>query len=374
MPAPRVRAHHPDYAFLAAAALLVLLGFVFLASASSVVALQKMGDSYYYVKRQLLYGLAPGLLLFFVFAHLPYQKLRRLGLVALVGSLVTLGLVFAPYLGYGFGGAHRWLRLGPLLVQPSEFVKLAFLVYLAAWLESRGVERRRSFWGGLVPFALTAGLVIGLVVLQPDLGTASVLAVAAFATYFVAGGNLAHLTLLAGVGGVAGWFIIQSLSHSVRRLTVFLHPELDPQGIGYHINQALLAVGSGGFFGEGLGYSRQKYEYLPQVTGDSIFAIVAEELGFLFTSLVLALMSFFYVRGFRIAKHAPDEFGRYLATGILVWFAWQTCINIASMLGLLPLTGVPLPFVSYGGSALTTLLASLGILTNISRQAKPTGV
>lgn len=374
MPASHVRAHRPDYTFIALAALIVLLGLTFLASASSAVGLQNAGDSYYYLKHQLLNGLLPGLAAFFVFAHLPYQRLRALAPLALIFSMAMLGLVFIPGIGYEFGGAHRWLKLGPLVMQPSEFVKLIFVVYLAAWLEGRGPERVRSFTHGILPFALTTGLVVGLVVLEPDLGTASVLAVSAFATYFVAGGNLAHLTLLAGAGGVAGLLIIHSLSHSVRRLTVFLHPELDPQGIGYHINQALLAVGSGGFFGTGLGYSRQKYEYLPEVTGDSIFAIIAEELGFLFTSLFLSVVALFFVRGFRIAKNAPDEFGRYLSTGILVWFAWQTCINIASMLNLLPLTGVPLPFVSYGGSAFLTALASVGILTNISRQAKLTSV
>ncbi len=370
MPAKILRGHRPDYTFLASAILIVLVGLIFLASASSAIAIDKFGDSYYYLKHQLLYGLLPGVVMFFAFARLPYQRLRALALPCLIATIVLLAMVFVPELGFSYGGATRWIDLGFVIVQPSEFVKLMFLVYLAAWLEGRGQARIRSLAGGILPFVLTTSLVGALIVLQPDLGTASVVAVSAFVIYLVAGGNLLHLSALALVGASTAWLVVRSFGHSIDRVTVFLHPENDPQGIGYQVTQALLAVGSGGFLGQGLGYSRQKYQYLPEVTGDSIFAIIAEELGFLFTILFLALVSFFLWRGFRIARQAPDEFGRLLACGILTWLGWQTCINIASMLNLLPLTGVPLPFVSYGGSALTTALAGLGILTNISRQAK----
>ncbi|MBI5465888.1 MAG: putative lipid II flippase FtsW [Candidatus Kerfeldbacteria bacterium] len=363
--------HHPDYIFLGLALLLVLFGLLFLSSASSVVAWQKLNDSYYYLKHQIFYGLVPGLILFFLFSRLNYQTLRKIALPLLVFSLILLVLVFVPGISLAYGGARRWLNLAGYTFQPSELIKLSFLIYLAAWLEGRG-ERLRSFKEGVVPFILTVGTVGGLIILQPDLGTASVIAVSSFLTYLVAGANLAHLLTL-GLGGLGLlWLVVKFEPYRAARLTVFLHPELDPQGIGYHINQALLAVGSGGFWGLGLGYSRQKYQYLPEVTGDSIFAVMAEELGFLFTLLFLVLIFSFLWRGLRLAQRAPDAFGRYLASGILIWLGFQTCINIASMLGILPLTGVPLPFVSFGGSALMATLAGLGILTNISRQIRIT--
>jgi len=355
-----------DYVFLGLTAAIVVLGLVFLTSASSVIAFQKWGDSYHLIKRQLLFGLLPGFVLAFVLARVPYERLRRLALPALVCSFALLVLVFLPGLGASYGGARRWLRLGAFLLQPAELVKLGFLVYLAAWLERLGPEVR-SFTRGFVPFVLTLGAVLSLIVLQPDIGTMTVVAVSSVVVFFVAGSRASHLALFALGGGALLWLVLTFAPYRAQRLTVFLHPELDPQGIGYHVNQALLAVGSGGWFGVGLGYSRQKYAYLPEVTSDSVFAIMAEEIGFVFTFGFLVLVAAFLFRGFRIAARAPDPFGRYLATGIVVWLGWQTCINVASMLSLLPLTGVPLPFVSAGGTALATSLAGIGILLSISR-------
>jgi len=364
---------NPDYIFLILAGLVVFLGLVFLTSASSVLGWQKFHDSYYYLKHQIFYGLIPGLILFVVFSRIPYQNLRKLALPALIFSFILLVAVFIPGVGLNLGGARRWLNLVGFVFQPSEVVKLSLLLYLAAWLDTRGADTK-SFKKGLLPFVLVAGVMLGLIVLQPDLGTMSVLAISAFVTYLVAGANISHLLLLASSGMAGLWFVVKYFSQSAKRLTIFLHPELDPQGIGYHINQALLAVGSGGFFGLGLGYSRQKYAYLPEVTGDSIFAVVAEELGFVLTLVFIILIGCFLWRGFRIAQRAPDNFGRYLAVGIVTWLSWQTCINIASMLNILPLTGVPLPFVSAGGTALVVCLSAVGILTNISRYTNKNNV
>jgi cell division protein FtsW len=363
---------HPDYIFLGLAALLVLLGLLFLASASSITSFQKFGgDSYSMLRHQVIYGLMPGLVIFFFLSRLPYQSLRKVALPFLVVSIILLLLVFVPGLGLSLGGARRWLNLAGFTFQPSELIKLSFLIYLAAWLDSRG-DRLHSFKEGVLPFIITTGTICGLIIMQPDLGTTSVIAVSAFLTFLVAGANLVHLATL-GIGGLGlAWLMVKFEPYRAERLMVFLHPELDPQGIGYHISQALLAVGSGGFWGLGLGYSRQKYQYLPEVVGDSVFAIIAEELGFIFTALFLILIFSFLWRGFRLAQRAPDDFGRYLASGILIWFGFQTCINIASMLSILPLTGVPLPFVSFGGSALMTGLAGLGILVNISKQIRIT--
>ncbi len=362
-------AHKPDYVFIIAVALLLLTGLIFLASASSVLAFNKFGDSYYYVKRQLLYGLMPGLFLCFLFSRLPYQKLRGLALPVLGVALFLMLLVFVPGIGFEYGGARRWIHLFGNSLQPSEVLKLSFIIYLAAWLEGK-TDKIKSFKDGIMPFIAITGLAMGFVLLQKDLGTTSVIAASAFFVLLVAGANFSHLAFLIASGSFLTWLVIKLEPYRVARLTVFLHPELDPQGIGYHINQALLAVGSAGWLGLGLGYSRQKHAYLPEVTGDSIFAIIAEELGFLFTALFVGLISFVLWRGFKIARYAPDDFGRYLVTGILAWLGWQSFINIASMLNLLPLTGVPLPFVSAGGSALMIALTGIGIIINVSRQAR----
>ncbi|MBI5733973.1 MAG: putative lipid II flippase FtsW [Candidatus Kerfeldbacteria bacterium] len=360
----------PDYVFLLWAGIWVILGLIFLTSASSVLGYQKFNDSYFYLKRQLLYGLLPGLAAFTFFSRWPYQNLKKYATPALILSLVLLLTVFIPGLGFKYGGAQRWVNFLGFSFQPSEFVKLTFLVYLSSWLASRGRENLSDLRQGLLPFLLVLGTVLGLVLLQKDLGTASVIGVSALLTFFVAGANLVHLGLITVFGSGALWWLIMKVGYRAQRFTVFLDPSLDPQGIGYHINQALLAVGSGGLFGLGIGYSRQKYQYLPEVTGDSIFAVIAEELGFVFTTLFIILLMAFFWRGFKIARQAPDEFGRYLAIGILAWLAWQTGINMASMVNILPLTGVPLPLVSSGGTALMTALAAIGILINISRQAK----
>jgi len=360
----------PDYIFLGLSLTLVVLGLIFLASASSVLGWQKFQDSYYFLKHQIFYGLLPGLVFFSFFCFWPYQKLKNFALPALIFCFAALAAVFIPGLGFKFGGASRWLHFGSFIVQPSEFVKLAFLIYLAAWLESKG-ELIKDFKAGFLPFTVTIGALLGLIVLQPDIGTATVIAASAMAAFFVAGARWRHLASLAVLGSGLFWLLIKIAPYRAARLMVFLRPELQPQGIGYHINQALLAVGSGGWFGLGLGYSRQKYQYLPEVTGDSIFAVIAEEIGFIFTTLFILIIAAWFVRAFKIVRFAPDDFGRILGTGIIVWLAWQMCVNIASMLGLLPLTGVPLPFVSAGGTALVTALSATGILVNMSRQVKP---
>ncbi len=359
----------PDYFFITTLSLIVIIGLVFLTSASVSVGFQRFGDTYYYLKHQVLAGLLPGLLLFIFFSRFDYHKLKKFALWFFIISLILLGLIFVPGLGLNLGGARRWLALGPFVFQPSELIKLTLVIYLAAWFEAAG-ENVKSLVKGFLPFVIILVVTLSLIVLQPDLGTTSVVGVAAIAIYLVAGAKFSHLGVLAAGGITALWSIIKIFPHSVKRLTVFLNPELDPQGIGYHINQALLAVGSGGLFGLGLGYSRQKYQYLPEVTGDSIFAIMAEELGFILSVVFLLIIFTFLFRGLRIALRAPDAFGTYLASGIMVWFGWQICINVASMINIMPLTGVPLPFVSAGGSALLTALAACGIVVNISRHIK----
>lgn len=357
-----------DYLFIIPLVVLLCAGILILSSASVVVSFQKFATPYYYTIHQLVFGLLPGLLLCFFVSRIEYHYWRRFSFFFLIISVFLLILVFIPGVGFGYGGAHRWIHIGPFLFQPSEAVKLTFLLYMAAWLSAKGEKTIKDFSYGFLPFAFLTGLIALLVIAQPDIGTMSIIAIIALTMYFIAGARPSHIVLV-GFGAITLFFIlVQTASYRLKRFMTFLHPELDPLGIGYHINQALLAVGSGGLFGRGLGHSRQKFAYLPEVTGDSIFAIAAEELG-LFLSIVLILLFLVIAfRGFHIARRASDTFGKLVAVGISAWIFFQSFINIGAMLSILPLTGVPLPFISYGGSSLLVLLTAVGILMNISRK------
>ncbi len=360
----------PDYFFVAAFFLLIFIGIVLLSSASAVLSYQKFGTQHYYVIHQILFGLLPGLILFFITSRIDYHVWQKFSLPLLVISLILLILVFFPGIGFEYGGARRWIHIGPLLLQPSEVVKLTFLLYLASWLSSKGKNKLQDFSYGFLPFIVLIGTIAFLVILQPDVGTMAVIAAIAFTMYFIGGAAVPHLALAAGAALTLFIVLINTAAYRLKRFMTFLHPELDPLGVGYHINQALLAVGSGGLFGRGFGHSRQKFAYLPEATGDSIFAIIAEEMGFFFGAFLLCLYGFIAYRGLKIARSAPDDFGKFVAIGITAWIIFQAFINIAAMVSLVPLTGIPLPFVSYGGSALLVSLTSVGILVNISRHAK----
>ena len=336
------------------------------------MAFERFGDSYYFIKRQLAFGLLVGLVAAWLLYHYDYRRLERWALPLFACSLFLLVLVFVPSIGESYGTfAHRWLRLGPISFQPSEFVKLAFLIYLASWLGRRH-GKLADFKEGFLPYAVILGVVLGLILLQPDIGTAAIVAMVAMGVYWLAGGPLRYLALLLLGGVVALVIIVQVKPHAAARLAAFVNPSADPQGIGYHINQAYLAIGSGGLLGRGFGQSRAKFLYLPEVYGDSIFAVVGEELGFVLSLALVAAFLYLCLRGFKVARSASDEFGRLLAGGIVIWFTGQAFINISAMIGLLPLTGIPLPFVSYGSSALAIALSAVGILANISTTTRET--
>lgn len=359
----------PDTILIACFFGILLFGLLMLSSASAVISYQKFDNAYYYVTHQILFGFLPGLALFFLTSRIPYQIWQKYAFAFLLASIILLIAVFIPGLGYGYGGAHRWIDVGPFLFQPSEFVKLTFLLYLATWLSKKGERNMQDFSFGFLPFLFLIGVIALLVILQPDMGTMSIIVLIAFSMYFVAGAKLSHL-FLAVVGGMgAVMLLIYSAAYRFQRFTTFLHPNLDPLGIGYHVNQALLAVGSGGIFGRGFGHSRQKFAYLPEVTGDSIFAIIAEELGLLFSLFLIGAFIFLAIRGFQVARRCPDAFGRYLVVGVMSWIIFQAFINIGAMLSILPLTGVPLPLISYGGSSLVILMTAMGIVVNVSRSA-----
>lgn len=364
------RFHEPNYNFIIILGIIIAYGLIMLASASSVLGQSLKDDTFYYLKHQFIYGILIGLIGFYLTSKIDYHFWKKYAFIFMIVNIVLLFLVLIPGLGTEYLGAKRWINLGGIQFQPSEIVKLSFLMYLAVWLENRA-KKMDDASSSLIPFLIMVGfLVLMIAGMQKDLGTMVVIAVIAITVYFTAGAPWRHLALL-GLGG-SGLFLllVKIFPYRWQRLTVFLNPELDPQGIGYHINQALLAIGSGGLFGLGLGRSQQKFNYLPEPAGDSIFAIISEELGFVFAVMLVVLFLILFLQGIKIARQAPDPFGKLLATGIMTWIIFQAYINIAAMLALVPLTGIPLPFISYGSSSLVMLLVAVGLVVNISKQTK----
>lgn len=362
-----MKKHNPDYILIIVVFVLVVLGLIMLSSASAVVSYENFANNYYYLKHQLIYGALIGLVLMVIVSKLDYRIWKKFAAFMLFLTVLLLLAVFIPGLGFEYGGARRWINLpGLSTIQPTEIVKLTFVIYLATWLEKR--QKGISDWKyGFLPFVAVIGLIGLLIMLQPDLGTMSVIIFSAIVVYYIAGASYKHLLALGASGIVIFLTLIKIAPYRMARFTVFLNPSLDPQGIGYQINQALLAIGSGGLFGRGLGKSIQKYNYLPEATGDSIFAIISEELGFIRVVIIIFLFAYLGYRGFLISKKAPDMFGKLVATGITTWFVYQAFVNIAAMVALVPLTGIPLPFISYGGTALLCTLVGVGILINISK-------
>jgi len=361
----------PDYLLIGVIFLIIIFGLVMLSSASSAIAFKERGDTYYFLKHQIFTGLLPGLFLFFIFIKINYRYWQKYTLGWFILSVVLLILPFIPGLGSTSGtSSHSWIIILGQSLQPAEIVKLTFTLFLAGWLATKQSREIQHLKAGFVPFLIFLGIIAGLILLQPDIGTLFIIASIAVAIFFAANGNLFHLFWL-GLGGVTGLTVLIKLNpYQGKRLLTFLNPGLDPQGIGYHINQALLAIGSGGLLGRGLGQSRQKFQYLPEVFGDSIFAIIAEELGFIMVIVLIALFVFLMYRGLKLAEKTPDTYGRLIVIGIIFWFSFQALVNIASMVGLMPMTGLPLPFISYGGTSLMTSLAAVGILANVSKEAK----
>jgi len=359
-----------DYILLSYFGILLAFGLIMLTSASSPVGYERFGNAYFFIKNQLLHGVLPGLILFLILAKVDYHILKRYASWIFVGMILLLVVVFIPGLGSNYDtNAHSWINIFGLSFQPSEFAKLGMIIFMAGLLSNMGRDIENFKQGFLL--SLGIGFIpISLVILQPDIGTVSILFSILFAMLFLSGAKWSHILSLAGVGLSGLVLMVVAAPYRAARFMTFLHPELDPQGIGYHINQAFLAIGSGGFFGRGLGHSLQKYQYLPEVHSDSIFAIIAEEMGLLFAVAVIVLLILIIFRGLKLAKNAPDQFGRLLAGGIIIWFAVQSFLNIGAIVGVLPMTGVPLPFISHGGTALMVAMGAVGILTNISRESR----
>lgn len=364
-----IKAHQPDYILMALVFILLFFGLVMVASASIVKGFQNFGDSYYYAKHQLVNGILPGLALFFIIGKVYYRRWARFALPLLLLTFASLLALFIPSLGLSHGGAKRWLALNFFSFQPSEFAKISFIIYLAAWFDKKG-DKIRDARKTLLPFLILLGIISILIIIQPNLGMLSIITISSMVLYFVAGGKITHIISLF-LGLIAALVVfIRTEPYRMNRFIIYLYPEMDPKGIGYQINQALLAIGSGGLFGMGLGWSGQKYNYLPEPFGDSIFAIIAEELGFIGVAVFIILFMLFISRCFSIGKNAPDKFGQFLASGIAIVIAAQFFMNVGAITRIVPLTGVPLPFISYGGSALISALIGIGIILNISRYTR----
>jgi cell division protein FtsW len=352
---------------------LCLLGAVMIFSASAVTAGQEYGRSYIFLLRQTLW-LFPGLLGMFALMRTDYRRLREPAVVYTAMCLVLVLLVATFFLDKSHA-THRWIRYGPLGVQPSELAKLAVIVYLAWFLDlkRRGKGQmefcKEDFLQTILPAAGPILICATLILLQPDLGTAVDLVLIATAVLYVAGVSWKWLAVGAAASLPALYLLITQVSYRQARLWAFLDPESDPQGAGFQLLQSLIATGSGGFTGVGLMESKQKLFYLPEAHTDFIFAVISEELGYIGAILVIALFAVYGWRGLRAAFAAPDSFGRLLAVGITAMVVGQALINFAVVLGMVPTKGIPLPFVSYGGSSLLVMLLATGVLLNVSQQA-----
>lgn len=344
---------------------IVLAGLVMLWSASTVNSQRQYGDSWHFVKHQLLFGVLPGLALFVGIRKLGYQWFKPWALAVLFGALVLMVLVLVPSVGTHFKGATSWLLIAGISVQPSEVLKLALILYLAAWLGEKS-DRMKRWQLGLLPFGIIMVFVCLLLLLQPDLGTLGIVLSIAGGMYMAAGAPVKHMAVIAGCAVVViiGFALASPLRWA--RVTTIFNPMADARGSGWQLNQSFIAIGSGGVLGKGLGQSTQKFGFLPEPFGDSIFAVIVEELGLvgglatitLFLGLIGALLL--------VAHRAHDGFGSLIASGMALWIAVQTVVNMAAMTGLGPLTGIPLPLVSYGSSSMLMLLAGLGLATSVA--------
>ena len=349
--------------------ILILLGFglIVLSSASVVQAARQHGESNYFWLHQLEFGILPGLFFLWVFWKMDYRHLRKIALPLLFAALVLMVLVLVPSFGLKINGSRSWLNIGPIAFQPAEVLKLTLIIYLAAWLGQRG-EKLKKVEFGLLPFSIIMGFIAILLLRQPDLGMLGIIILIAGGMYFLSGAPVRQSLAIMVVLGLLVFGYASISPTRWQRVTTLFHPTADARGAGWQINQSLIAIGSGGVWGVGLGQSTQKNGFLPETIGDSIFAILVEELGMVggfFTIILFATFTLFMIS---IARKAPDGFGALLVSGMCLWVVIQAVVNMTAVTGLMPLTGVPLPFISYGGTSMTAMLAGLGMALNVAQQ------
>lgn len=358
-----------DRGFLLATTLLVVVGFaIFMSAALGLAARQNVSYTVVVIK-QFLVGIVIGAALLFSFASMSYRRWRHWALWIFIVGLLACVAVFLPKIGFSYNGSHRWLNLGPLSFQPSELLKFGAIIYFAAWIAKvkKGISTVRH---GLVPLLIIVGLVGGLLIKEPDTGTCIVLVTALVAMFITAGGKWRHVIIMFLVGILALGVLAIARPYVMQRFLTFLNPSQNSLSSGYQIQQALIAVGSGQVFGRGFGQGVQKFDFLPEPAGDSIFAVAAEEFGFIGALILIGLIIFFALRGYKIATQTLEPFGMSLVVGFVTIIVVQSFVNISSMLAVLPLTGIPLVFVSQGGTAMLFALAEVGIVLNISKNGK----
>ena len=355
-----------DPILLSLVAVMVLGGFLVFASAA-LGLFARSGASFQNVAfNQFFFGIVGGGLAMFLTASVHYRHWRKYAFYIFLATCIIGLLVYIPGVGFTHGGATRWISVGGLTLQPAEFLKIGFIIYFATWLS--GVHKQLpTFRSGTLPFLALLAIPGAILLGQPDTDSFLIIAAAATAMFLVAGGRWRDILLLTLLAVLLVAALAFSRPYVMDRLTSFMDPSADPQGSGYQINQSLIAIGSGGLAGRGFGQSVQKFEYLPEPIGDSIFAVYAEEFGFIGSTLLIALFSAFTFRGFRIATEAKDLFGMLLVVGFMTFIAFQAFLNIAPMVGLAPIAGIPLPFISHGGTALLATLAAVGIVLNVSK-------
>ncbi|MDO8526804.1 MAG: putative lipid II flippase FtsW [Deltaproteobacteria bacterium] len=357
-----------DYPLLIAVVALTMLGLTMVFSASAVLAQEKFGDGFFYLKKMLVYAVL-GYVAMACIMRIPYSKWKGWVYPLLLVSLVVTGLALFSGMGVKVGGARRWLALGPITFQPSELAKIAVILFMAYSMEKKR-EKMQKFSVGIVPNIIIPGLLVIFVLAGKDLGTSFVMATLILTMLFLGGANLKHLGLLSLMALPILYKLISGEGYRLRRFLIFLNPWGDQYGAGFQVIQSFLAFNEGGISGKGLGAGQQKLFYLPEAHTDFIFSVLGEELGLVGVVATIGAFLFFCYRGLKIATHAPDLFGRYIAFGIVILIAVQSTLNMGVVMGLLPTKGLVLPFVSYGGSALVMTLVAVGILLNISTYQK----
>lgn len=360
---------HADRVLMLTLATLVIGGFFIFLSASLGLFASSPTQFSQAAKSQVFLGLGGGCIAFLIGMKIPYRFWRRYSLFLFVAALLATFLVFLPHIGLSINGAHRWIAIGSITVQPSELLKIAYILYLATWFS--GVKNKiNDMRYGFLPFCIITGLVGTALVIQPDNDTFLVTALAGLAMFIVAGATWRDLALLGVIGLIGVVAIVSFRPYVAERITTFLHPGNDSQGAGYQIQQSLLAVGAGEVFGRGFGQSIQKFGKLPEPTSDSIFSVFSEEFGFVGSASLIIIYVIFALRGFWVAARAPDMFGGLVAAGIVTLIMIQSFVNIGAMLGVIPLSGLPLVFISRGGTSLLIFLGAAGILLSVSKSVR----
>lgn len=355
-----------DKTFLTLASILIIVGMLIFLSASLGILPSNELKFFTIIKSQILYVFVFGLLAFYIGSKINYRYYKKYSVLIFIFSIIFAFLVFVPGLGFYYNGAHRWIHIFSISIQPSEIIKFTSVV-LIAFFCNKYKNKFSNYKYGLLPFSGFVIIVAGTLLLQRDFGTLLIILTSSFLVFFVGGAKIKDMAILALVGILLFFILIEVRPYMKERILTFINPNRELLGAGYQLNQSLIAVGSGQVFGRGVGQSIQKFNYLPEQISDSIFPVFAEETGFIGSILLLLLFTIIIMRGVYIAKYTTDEFGKLLAIGIVAIFFFQTVLNIASSIGIAPLTGVPLPFISKGGTSLVFLMFEFGILLNISK-------